>query len=110
MDHGPVGQRELRDEQRDRACTEDEQRVARLQGGGLDGAQGAACLAPNHGPRRRADGVRQRAQRGDRHRQLLGQGAGPPAAHADLEAILADVLPPWCGSGGSGRSRAWCRP
>ena len=93
MDHDPVGQRELRDEQRHGARAEDQQRVARPERRRLDGAQGAAGRL-DHRPRRRADAVRQGAQRRDRHRQLLREGAGPPAADADLEAVFADVLPP----------------
>ena len=93
MDHGPVRQRELRHEQGDRARAQDQEGVARLQGGGLNGPQGTAGRL-DHRPGGRADAVRQHAQRRDRHRHLLRQGAGPAAPDTDLEAFLADVLPP----------------
>ncbi len=70
----------------------------RGEGGGLDGPQGAAGRL-DHRPGHRADAVRQSAQRRDRHRQLLRQGAGPAAADADLGTVLADVLPPGAAPG-----------
>ena len=63
----------------------------------------------DQGPEYVVHGVRKRVQRGHRHGQLLGQGAGKPAADPDLEAELADVLVPAADSGDSLRSPASCR-
>ena len=68
------------------------------------------CRPARPAPRDRVDGVGQPVQRADRNGELLGEGAGPSAADADLLPVLRTRAGGPAGSAGRCRRPAWCRP
>ena len=83
--------RDPRHQQPDGSGAQHQQSLAGLEPGSPYGAQRIAS-GLDHRARRRPNRLGQGHQRPDGHRQLLGQGARPAMADADLVAIRTQVL------------------
>ena len=83
----------MRREQADRAGPSTSSRSPGARRGGPDRPQRVAARLDQRA-QRVVDGVRQREQSRDRHRQPLGQRARPAVADADLVPVGAQVLAP----------------
>ena len=90
---GSRGPREHRGQQADRARSQHQGAVARVEVGAPDRAQGVTA-GLDQGAERVIDVVGQRPQCAHRHRELLGERARTTAADADLGAELAHLLVP----------------
>ena len=85
--------RDPRHQQPDGSGSQHQQSLAGFEPGSPHGAQGVAS-GLDHRASGRPNRLGERHQRPDGHRQLLGQGARPAAADADLVTIRAQVLTP----------------
>ena len=109
MHLGTGSAHEHSDQQPDRSGAEHQCPVAGRDGRSLRRPQSVAARF-DQGTEHCIDGVGKGVQRGDRYRQLLGQGAGTPPAYADLLPVLAHVLVTLPAAAAGAVSRAWCRP